>query len=388
MTILNLGFILLAGMFAAKLIRRLKIPIVTAYLLLGIFIGPSLLNMVSYGILNASGLITNVALGFIAFSLGQNFSIAHFKKIGRQVLYISLGEVIGAWLLVTLVVWLILKQPFYVALLFGAIAPATAPAAILMVVREYKARGSFTDTLLGVVAIDDAWGIILFAFCLAVSRALAIHIASNLFIFKFVFQALLEIMGAFLLGGVLGWIWAYFSRHATTQSEILISMLGIILLNTGLAIYFQLSVLLANMFLGAVLVNLHKLSFKFFDTLRSIDSPLYLIFFILAGANLEVSSLKSIGLLGVAYVLTRLPGEMLGAALGAHIARASMRIKKYIGWGLAPQAGVAVGLALVAKDAFPRVGITIFNTILVTTVIYELIGPLATKFALKRAGEI
>jgi NhaP-type Na+/H+ or K+/H+ antiporter len=388
MSVLSLGFILLAGMFAAKLIRRIKIPIVTAYLLLGILIGPSLLNMVSRGILDASALITNVALGFIAFSLGQNFSRAQFKKIGKQVLYISLGEVIGAWLLVTLVIWLILKQPFYVALLFGAIAPATAPAAILMVVREYKARGSFTDTLLGVVAIDDAWGIILFAFCLAASRALAIHVTSNFFVFKFIFRALLEITGAFLLGGVLGWVWAYFSRYATTQSEILIYTLGIILLNTGLAIYFQLSVLLANMFLGTVLVNVHKLSFKFFDTLRSIDSPLYLIFFILAGANLEVSSLKNIGLLGVAYVFTRLPGEMIGAAVGAHMAHASTRIKRYIGWGLAPQAGVAVGLALVAKDAFSHVGIIVFNTILVTTVIYELIGPLATKFALKGAGEI
>ncbi len=388
MTILSLGFIFLAGLFAAKLIRRIKLPMVTAYLLLGILIGPSLLNMVSKGILGASGLISNVVLGFIAFSLGQNFLIATFRRIGRPVLWISILAAAGAWILVTLAFLIILKQPFYIALLFGAISAATAPAATMMVVREYKARGSFTDTLLGVVAIDDAWCLIIFAISLAISKAIVIHTPSNVFFLKVISHSLLEIFGAFILGGLIAGLVTYLSRYARTPIDLLIFTSGFILLNTGLAIYFQLSVLLANMFLGAVLVNVHRLSSKFFDSLRTIDSPLYLLFFVLAGANLEMGLLSRLGILGGAYILFRGAGKVGGATLGGFISRAPSRITKYIGWGLLPQAGVALGVALVAKSTFPEVGGLIFSIIVATTVVYELVGPLATKFALRGAGEI
>lgn len=388
MSILSLGFILLAGLFAAKLIRRLKIPIITAYLLLGILIGPSLLNMVSKGILDASGLISNVVLGFIAFSLGQNFSIVTFRRIGRPVLWISILEAAGAWILVTFTFWIILKQPFYIALLFGAISSATAPAATMMVIREYKAKGSFTDTLLGVVAIDDAWCLIIFAISLAISKGVVTHAPSNIFFLKVISRSLLEIFGAFILGGLIAVLFTYLSRYATTSIDLLIYTLGFILLNTGLAIYFQLSVLLANMFLGAVLVNVHRLSFKFFDTLHTIDSPLYLLFFVLAGANLEIGLLGKLGILGGGYIFFRCLGKVGGATLGGYISHAPSRIKRFIGWGLLPQAGVALGVALVAKSSFAEVGSLIFSVIVATTVIYELIGPLATKFALRGAGEI
>ncbi len=388
-TAYSLGLILFAGLISAKLIQRFKIPTITAYLLLGIFIGPSGLNLVSGGILNASGLISSIVLSFIAFSLGQNFSLERFKRIGKFVLSISIGEVLGAWIVVTLAIWLILKQPFYVALLFGAIAPATAPAAIVMVTRQYKARGTFTDTLLGVVAIDDAWGIILFVFCLAIAKSLA---GAHAFVINSavagVFQAGIEIGGSLLLGGLIALLVFILSRFINSSSDFLICTLGAILLNAGLAIHFDLSVLLANMFLGAVLVNINKTSFKFFDALKSIDSPFYLLFFVLAGANFEINLLMSIGLLGLIYILTRLPGEMLGASIGAHISKADLRVKKYIGLGLAPQAGVALGLALIAKSAFPGVGGIIFTTIAATTIVYELLGPLLTRYALHKAGDI
>lgn len=388
MIILSLGFILLAGLFASKLIRRLKLPIVTAYLLLGILIGPSALNLVSHNILAASGLITNVVLGFIAFSLGQNFLISTFRRIGRPVLWISILEATGAWILVTFVFLIILKQPLYIALLFGAIASATAPATTMMVVREYKAKGSFTDTLLGVVAIDDAWCLVIFAISLAISKAIIIHHPSNVFLFEVISRSFLEIFGAFALGSLTAILLAYLSRYAVTPMDMLIYTLGFILLNTGLAIYFHISVLLTNMLLGAVLVNIHKVSFKFFDTLRTVDSPLYLIFFVLAGANLELGLIGKLSILGGAYMLFRCIGKVGGAMLGGYISHAPSRITKYIGLGLLPQAGVALGVALVAKSSFPEVGGLIFSVIVATTVVYELIGPLATKFALKRAGEI
>ncbi|UCB57431.1 MAG: cation:proton antiporter [Candidatus Omnitrophota bacterium] len=388
MTILSLGFILLAGLLAGKLIRQLKIPVVTAYLLLGVIIGPSALNLVSTGLLSSSGLISNIVLGLIAFSIGQNFALERFSKIGKPVLWISSLEATSAWLLVTLTFWLLLKQPFYIALLFGAMSSATAPAATMMVIREYKAKGSFTDTLLGVVAIDDAWCLIIFAFSFAIAKAMSIHMTSNAFVFKAMLNSALEIGGAFILGGVLALILSYLSRFITTPSDLLIYTLGFIFLNTGLALYFNFSVLLANMFMAAILVNVHKVSFKFFESLRSIDSPLYLLFFVLAGANLEIGLLKGLGLLGVAYVVFRSMGKIGGAYLGGTIAQVPLRIRKYLGWALLPQAGVALGVALVAKAKFPQIGGMIFTTIVTTTVIYEIIGPLVTKITLRNAGEI
>lgn len=388
-TLFSLGLILLIGLLAGKLVHRIKLPSVTAYLLLGILIGPSLLNLVSDSILGASGLISNLVLGFIAFSLGQNFSLEGFKKIGKTVLWISIFEATGAWILVTLAVFFLFRVPLYVALLFGAIASATAPAATVMVVREYKARGSFTDTLLGVVAIDDAWCLIIFAISLAIAKTVeSADLMTNALFIKTVSGALLHIFGAFLLGGFMSWMLSLFSIYARTRQEFLIYTLGFIFLNTGLATYFGLSLLLANMFLGAVLVNVNRVSFKFFDTVRSVDSPLYLLFFILVGANLEIGRLATLGLLGAIYVLMRSAGKIGGAYLGGLISKAGQRFRKYIGLGLLPQAGVALGVALAAKATFPQWGGMILNTIIATTIVYELIGPVCTRFALDKAGEI
>ncbi len=387
-TILGLGFILTAGLFSAKLIKKIKFPAVTAYLLLGILIGPSLFKLVPEGILNSSGLISNIVLGIIAFGIGQNFSRHHLRKIGKPIIWISVLEACGAWLLVTFAFLSILKQPFYLSLIFGAIASATAPAATVMIIREYRARGNFTDTLLGVVAIDDAWCLIIFAISLAVSQAVYAHIMAPSFLIKVFFNSLLSIIGAFALGGVLAILLSMLYRFIHTQTELLIFTLGFVFLNIGLAVWLRLSVLLASMFLGAVLINIHRYSFKFFDVLKYIDSPLFLLFFVLAGANLEISILPKLGLIGFAYLVFRVTGKITGATIGAKIVRASKSIRRYLGLGLIPQAGVALGCALIAKNDFPEVGEIIFTTIIATTVIYELIGPLCTRYALQKAGEI
>ncbi len=388
MTILSLGFILLSGLLAAKLIRQLKIPTVTAYLLLGVAIGPFALNLVSEGILSSSGLISNIVLGLIAFSLGQNFSLERFRKIGRPVIWISILAALAPWFLISTGFLVLLKQPFYIALLFGAIASATAPAATMMVVKEYKARGSFTETLLGVVAIDDAWCLIIFALSFSIAKALATHIMTNFFILRVIFDSLLEIIGAFILGGILALTLSYLSHFVHTPAELLIYILGFIFLNTGLALFLNFSVLLANMFMAAVLVNVNKVSFKFFETLRNIDSPLYLLFFVLAGANLEIGLLKSLGVLGLGYIIFRSLGKIGGAYLGGLLAQLPARMKFYMGLALLPQAGVALGVALIAKTEFPALGNVIFSTIVATTVVYEIIGPIFTKISLRKAGEI
>ncbi len=386
-SILGLGFILLTGLFSARLIGKLKFPSVTAYLLLGIIIGPSLLNLTPREILDASGLISNIVLGIIAFDIGQNFARDSFRKIGKPVIWISVLEACGAWILVTLSFLFILRQPFYISLLFGAIASATAPAATVMVVREYQAKGNFTDTLLGVVAIDDAWCLMIFAISLAISQAIAKHMLATSFLVKVFLNSLSGIFGAFILGGIVAIFLSYLSRFLRTQTELLIFTLGFIFLNIGLAIYLHLSVLLANMFLGAVLVNIDKSPFKFFDSLKAIDSVLFLLFFVLAGANLEITSLPKLGFIGITYLIFRVIGKVIGAGLGARISHASKNVRKYLGWGLIPQAGVALGCALVVKSDFPLVGHIIFNTILATTVVYELTGPVCTKYALIKSGD-
>lgn len=387
-TILGFGFILLTGLFSARLINKIRFPAVTAYLLLGILIGPSVFKLIPKDIIASSGLISNIVLGIIAFGIGQNFSRDNFRKIGKSVIWISILEACGAWIFVTLVFLIILRQPFYLSLLFGAISSATAPAATVMVIREYHAKGNFTDTLLGVVAIDDAWCLIIFAISLAISQAIYAHMLATFFLIKVFFNSILSIFGAFILGGIVAILLTYLSRYLRTQTELLIFTLGFVFLNIGIAIWLKLSVLLANMFLGAILVNIHKTSLNFFDSLKTIDSPLFLLFFVLAGANLEIGILGKLGLIGLAYLIFRVMGKMIGAGIGARISDASRSIKRYLGLGLVPQAGVALGCALIAKNDFPKVGGMIFTTIIATTVIYELVGPLCTKYALQKAGDV
>jgi Kef-type K+ transport system membrane component KefB len=344
-------------------------------------------NLVSPELLSASGFISNIVLGLIAFSLGQNFTKEFFQRLGRTIIQISIVEAVLPWVLVTLAIFFFTGQPFYVALIFGAISSATAPAATVMVIREYKSKGRFTDVLLGVVAIDDAWCLIIFAFSLAIAKALAFHL-SNGFILKVIGHSLFEISGALLLGGLVAYLVSYISKYIRTSTELLIYTLGFILFTTGLALKLHFSVLLANMFLGAVLVNIKDTNFRFFEVLRSVDPPLYLIFFCLAGANLEISLLKGIGLVGLVYLICRIVGKVAGSILGGRIVKVEERIRRYLGWGLLPQAGVALGCALIVKSEFPEVGGIIFTTIVATTVIYELIGPICTKIALEKAGEI
>ena len=387
-TIFSLGFILLFGLIAARLINKIKFPSVTAYLLLGILIGPSLGRLVSSDLISASGFISNIVLGLIAFNIGQNFSVDNFRRIGRSVIWISSLEAAGAWIMVTFALLLILKLPFYLSLLFGSIAAATAPAATVMVIREYRSKGNFTDVLLGVVAIDDAWGLILFALCLAISKAITAHISGNLFILKVMLKSMLGIGGAFILGWIMSWLASFFSKYVRTTTEALIYSLGFVFFTIGMSLALHFSVLLACMFLGASMINLKKMNLNFFETIKTIDSPLYLLFFVLAGANLEIHLLKGIGFIGAIYLIFRVIGKIAGVYGGAFITQATEKIKRYLGLALIPQAGVALGCALIAKDTFPEFGGIIFTTIVATTIIYELIGPICTKVALEKAGEI
>jgi len=385
-TILNLGLILLLGLLAERLIQKIKLPTVTAFIIAGILLGPSLLNLINPQLIGSSGLISNIALGIIAFSLGESFLFSSFKEIGRPVIYISLIAALLPCILVTIGLYFLLEQPLYVAILFGAISSATAPAATLMVIREYKARGSLTNTLLGVVAIDDAWCLIVFSLSFAFSKDM-IQGDANPSWFKVIYPFIKEIIFVIILGSLTAFACNFISRYIKLKSDLLIYILGFLLLNTGLALYFHLSLLLTNIIFGAVLVNISTTSFKFFDLIKSVDAPLYLVFFILAGANLEIALLQGVWIFGLAFIILRSSGKIIGAYLGGYLSKAEHKIRKYLGWGLLPQAGVAIGLALIVKEEFPQVGNILFPTIIATTVFYEIAGPIFTKYALIASKE-
>ncbi len=387
--ILSLAIIFILGFMASWFTRKLKIPTITAYVVLGILFSPHLLNVISVDLLSASGFFSNIVLGMIAFSLGESFSLGTLRRVGRAVTGISITASVIPWLLVTTCIWLIFQEPFSVALIFGAIAAATAPAAVVLVTQEYRSKGDFTDTLLGVVAIDDAWALVIFGFSLALGKSFLSGNSGWNHIFSDLGKASWEIFGSLLLGAIIALIFNKLCRLIKTMKDRLIYTLGFLFLTIGLAILFHFSVLLSCMFFGAVLTNTNRLSFEFFNSLREIDSPLYLIFFVLAGASLNLDVLGTASVLTLGYIAFRSLGKIVGASLGARIVKASSATKKYMGLALIPQAGVALACALLAKEAIGAPwGDRILTITIASTVIFELIGPWATKLALFKAGEI
>jgi Kef-type K+ transport system membrane component KefB len=387
-TILCLGIVLVGALVAEKIIGYLKVPAITSYILLGILLGPYALNVTGGGLIASSELLSNIVLGFIAFHIGKNFSVEHFKRIGKAVLSVSISVTVATLICVTVGIYYVAHQPFHIALLFGAISTATAPATTMMVIRQYKARGMFTDVLLGTVAIDDAWGIMIFSVSLAIAQVLQVGQFSEWIIMAVTIKAAAKIFLSVILGSIMAIITSRISGYLKRREDVLTFILGAILINTGVALYFHMSPLLSNMFFGAMLVNIEKTSFKFFESVNSVDWPLYVMFYVLAGANLDIGLLGSLGLIGSVYIISRIIGRIGGAYAGAVIAGTEQSIRRYMGLALMAQAGVAIGLAMMAKASLPHTGGAILNTIIATTVVYEIFGPIAARYALLKAKDI
>ncbi|UCF70673.1 MAG: cation:proton antiporter [candidate division WOR-3 bacterium] len=371
----------------AKLLRRIHFPAVTAYLLVGIIIGPRIFNLIPSRLMAASDFVTNFVLGIIAFALGANFKLKDLKAAGKPVIWISVLEAACAWVVVTvvMVVYHILQKiPIHPAFVLGAAAAATAPAATVMVVREYRASGPVTDMLLRVVAIDDAWCLIFSALAITTASALRVGVFSS----TVLIHAVAEVCLALILGGSLAVGLYVITRFIASTDEVLIIAVGFIMLAVGLAVRFKLSPLLTNIAFGLVVANIVRESELFFKALRRVDMVLFLGFFVLVGANLEIGILPQVGVMGALYIIFRVVGKFIGVRIGAHISGAGANISRNLAWGLVPQAGVALGVALSAKTLYPKYGELIFTTITATTVIYELVGPLCAKYGLKKAGEI
>lgn len=346
-----------------------------------------MLNLIPVKIMDASELLSNFVLGIIAFALGASFRLEGLKAAGKPVIWISLLEAAFAWIIVTLVMiiyHLLNNLPIHPAFVLGAAASATAPAATVMVIREYRASGPVTEMLLKVVAVDDAWCLIFSALAITTANAMRLGVFNSFVLL----EALLEIGAAVILGAALGLALKFLSRFIMTAEEVLVIVIGFVLLAVGVSTMLRLSSLLTNIAFGLVVANFVKNSELFFEKLRNIDMVFFLGFFVLVGANLEIQLLPKVGIMGVLYIIFRVLGKFIGVKLGSYVSKASSNISKYLAWGLVPQAGVALGVALSAKALYPKYGDVIFTTITATTVIYELVGPIFAKYGLRKAGEI
>lgn len=384
-TLLIIALVMIAGLLFTRVVKLVQLPNVTGYLIAGLLIGPYCFRLVSAEALESLDIITVAALGFIAFSIGSEFKLSHLRAIGGKILVITACEALGAVILVDVVV-IALGFPVPMALCLGAIAAATAPAATLLVVRQYHAKGELTSTLLPVVAMDDAIG--LMAYALSVSAAKMIQNGETFNFMATVVSPLLEILLSLGAGAVIGAVVALSNRFFQSRASRLTISIAAVLLGVGIAQQFELSHLLLCMAIGATYVNLRD---DAIDTLEHADAwtpPLFMLFFVLSGAELNVSVLPSLGVIGVVYILTRVVGKYFGAFIGCTISKTSHKIRKYLGLSLIPQAGVAIGISQLVVKELPQYGASIQAVILCATLIYELVGPVITKYSLTKAGEI
>lgn len=388
-----IGVAILLGFIGGKLSNRFRSPAVVGYLLTGLILGPSLFKILDLELLDRIGIFNDLALALVAFIIGSELRGELLRKMGRGIITIIFSESFGAFLLVALGVYLLTRK-LYIALIFGAMAPASAPAGTAVVLQEYKAKGPLTDSLYAVVGLDDGLAIMIYAFISAIVKS--ILLGSTISFVNVIMWPLIEILGAILLGAIIGIVLGYVVRRLRNREDVLTVTIGAILVCTGLSKFFHTSLILSNLSLGMSFSNLFSLANRrSYQAIQAVTLPIYVIFFVIAGAHLQIKLLPAMGVLGVVYILTRVLGLVGGAFFGATVSRQASVIRKYLGLGILSQAGVAIGLAILATREFAPLGqigkdlsLLIINTIAATTIIFEIIGPLATKFAILKAGEI
>ena len=380
-----LSLAIAAGMAMSRVAKLVHLPNVTAYLVAGLLFGPSVLGLISRDQVAEMSIITTVALGFIAFSIGAEFKLSYLKQIGSKPISITFFQGMMAAVLVDAVL-ILLGFDLPLALTLGAIATATAPAATLMVVQQYRAKGPVSGILLPVVAMDDALGLMIFSISTAVATSLANGQAVT--VSSMLLKPLLEIVGSLALGFGLGLLMVLVTRFFHSKGNRLSLTIMAVFAGVGLCEMWGLSSLLVCMMIGATLVNLSPQADQYMSQTDQFTPPLFLLFFVISGADLDLSILPSVGLLGVAYLIARSFGKWFGAWLGSTCVHAEPNVRKYLGFALLPQAGVAIGMAQLSMTLLPQYGSRINAVVLAATLVYELVGPVITKIALTRAGEI
>lgn len=402
--ILAISVILLTGLLFTKIAKALHFPNVTGYLVGGLLIGPSVLGLVDKTMLSGLNILCDVALGFIALTIGFNFKVSYFKKVGAKPFIIALFESLMASVLVFCAVMLFAliagkdklgNQPVVFALLLASIASATAPAATLLVIKQYKAKGEVTDNLLSVVAIDDAVALAIFGFSMTFALRIFNHTSDGNLALS-IAMPFIEIILSLVIGVVLGIGLVLLIHFFKGRSNRICCVIAICFAGIGIdsvinsAFDMNLSTLLTCMMIGAVMINLSNYAMDVMPLIDRFTPALYMLFFVVSGADLELKSVASIGLIGIIYVIVRVVGKYIGAIIGSVISKAGKSTTKYLGWCLIPQAGVALGLSGLVATRFvgSPIGPQIRTIILCATLIYELIGPLVVKITLTKAKEI
>ena len=383
--LLSLAAAMAVGLAMTRVVKKIHLPNVTGYLIAGLLVGPYCLNWVGSDSFESLSIITSVALGFIAFSIGGEFKLSHIRQIGSRAIVITCFEALTAVVLVGAAL-ILFRFPLPLALTLAAIAAATAPAATLMVVRQYKAKGPVTSTLLPVVAMDDAVCLMAYAICSAIARTLVA--GQGMTVWSMFLQPVLEIVESLAVGFSIGFVLTVCLRFFKSRANRLSLMVASVFLGTALADLWGLSSLLVCMMIGAAMVNLSAEAEAVMEGCDRWTPPLFMIFFVISGAELDLGVVPSVGLLGVLYLVFRTLGKYMGAYIGSALTHAAPAVRKYLGVTLLPQAGVAIGMAQLAMTELPEYGPSIRAVILCGTLIYELVGPVLTKIFLTKAGEI
>ena len=380
--LVTLGGLCMLGLVADVIGRHTPFPRVTLLLLAGVAIGPSGIDALPTFTETLFPVLASIALAMIGFLLGGHLSVQRIRDAGAAVFSVTLGVLLVTALLVTTVLALF-GVPIELALILGGVALATAPAATLDVVHESRARGPFSELIVEVVALDDAWGLLLFTLMLAAAQYIAGHPEAD----NVVLHGARELGGSILLGIVLGVPMAYVTGRIRRGEPMQVEAIGMVLLAAGLAEWLGVSYLLTCIVLGAVVASLARHHERPFHAIEEFEWPFLVLFFLLAGASFELTALGHIGWLLAGYVVLRIAGRVIGAYIGASLVRTDRTVRRWAGIALLPQAGVALGMSLIAVQAFPAYRDVLMPVVFAATILFEILGPIATRRALTRVGE-
>ena len=378
-----IGGILLLGLATDFLGRRTFLPRVTLLLAFGIIVGDEVLGIIPTSVNSRFEMITVVALMMIGFLLGGKLTLKSIRNTGRQIAWISISAALGTTMVVTLAL-LAVGVPREIAILLGCIAAATAPAATVDTVLESGSNSLFSRLLLAIVAIDDVWALLLFSLGLSLTSLAS----GTQGIFVSLLDVSYEIGGALLLGSLIGLPAAYLTGRLKPGRPMLTEALGLVFICGGAAIWLDVSFLVATMAMGTVVTNLARHHEYPFHEIENIEWPFMVVFFMLAGASLDISMLAGLGAVGTVYLLSRATGKLLGAWIGARASHADKEVRRWMGLAMMPQAGVAIGMALLAASRFPEHRQTILSLVIGTTVFFELVGPVFTRMALRHTHRV
>ena len=383
--ILSIAIILLAGFLCTRVTKKLRFPNVSGYIISGILIGPCVLHLIPREVIAGMDFMTDIALAFIDFGVGKYFRKDILLKQGGKIITITIFEALTAGACITIAMVVCFRLPWSFSLLLGSIGCATAPASTIMTIRQYHAKGNFVDTILQVTALDDAVALIAFSVCTALVEFM--HADQALEWSVILLPVLWNIM-AIVLAVVLAWLLHHIISEKRSSDHRLVLVIAVILALTGICSCFAISPLLSCMVLGAVYINLSG-NKDLFRQVNGFTPPITLLFFVLSGMRLDLYALVSCGVIGIVYFFVRIIGKAAGAWTGARISHASTAVRQYLGLALIPQAGVSIGLAILAQRLLPSTEGTMLSLIILSSaVLYEMIGPACAKLSLKLSGSI